>query len=80
MLKFVVARWCSPASIRSNDVDDPFFSVAQARQDLGGIGRTKLYELIARGDLELLKLDGRSMITGRSLRSFKQKLLEQLAA
>lgn len=61
-------------------MDDPFFSVNQARQDLGGIGRTKLYELIARGDLELLKLDGKSIITGRSLRSFKQKLLNQLAA
>jgi hypothetical protein len=61
-------------------VDEPFFSVAQARQDLGGIGRTKLYQLVARGDLELLKLDGKSVITGRSVRRFKEKLLTQLAA
>lgn len=61
-------------------MDEPFFSVAQARQDLGGIGRTKLYELVARGDLELLKLDGKSVITGRSVRRFKEKLLTQLAA
>lgn len=61
-------------------MDEPFFSVAQARQDLGGIGRTKLYELVARGDLELLKLDGKSVITGRSVRHFKEKLLTQLAA
>lgn len=61
-------------------MDEPFFSVAQARQDLGGIGRTKLYQLVARGDLELLKLDGKSVITGRSVRRFKEKLLLQLAA
>lgn len=61
-------------------MDEPFFSITQARTDLGNIGRTKLYELVARGDLELLKLDGKSIITGRSMRRFKEKLLEQLAA
>ncbi|MEG8040006.1 hypothetical protein QP166_11880 [Sphingomonas sp. LR60] len=61
-------------------MDEPFFSVAQARQDLGGIGRTKLYQLVARGDLELLKLDGKSVISGRSMRRFKEKLFQQLAA
>lgn len=60
-------------------MDEPFFSITQARTDLGNIGRTKLYELVARGDLELLKLDGKSIITGRSMRRFKEKLLEQLA-
>lgn len=61
-------------------MDEPFFSVAQAREQLGSIGRTKFYELANRGDLELLKLDRRSLVTGRSLRSFKQKLIEQNAA
>ncbi len=61
-------------------MDEPFFSIAQAREQLGSIGRTKLYELANRGDLELLKLDGKSIITGRSLRSFKQKLIAQIAA
>jgi hypothetical protein len=61
-------------------MDDPFFSLSQARTDLGNIGRTKLYELVARGDLEMLKLDGKSIITGRSIRRLKEKLLEQLAA
>lgn len=61
-------------------MDEPFYSIAQARSDLGSIGRTKLYELVARGDLELLKLDGKSIITGRSIRRFKARLLEQLAA
>jgi hypothetical protein len=74
-----------PAGVRQhpnggNNVDEPFFSVTQARTDLGSIGRTKLYQLVARGDLELLKLDGKSVITGRSMRRFKERLLEQLAA
>ena len=61
-------------------MNEPLFSLSQARADLGNIGRTKLYELVARGDLELLKLDRKSVITGRSIRLFKAKLLEQLAA
>lgn len=61
-------------------MDERFYSLVEARSDLGSIGRTKLYELVARGDLELAKLDGKSLITGRSIRSFKAKLLEQLAA
>jgi hypothetical protein len=60
-------------------VDEPLFSIAQARADLGDIGRTKLYDLVARGDLELLKLDRKSVITGRSIRRFKEKLLAQAA-
>lgn len=59
-------------------MDDPLLSVAQARVDLGNIGRTKLYQLVSRGDLELVKLDGKSVITGRSIRQFKQKLIDQL--
>jgi hypothetical protein len=61
-------------------MDEPLLSLDQARQDLGGIGRTKLYDLVERGHLELLKLDRRSVITGRSMRQFKAKLLEQLVA
>lgn len=63
-----------------NDVDEPFYSVAQARTDLGGIGHSKFYEMVAQGDLELVKLGGRSLVTGRSMRRLKERLLEQLAA
>lgn len=59
---------------------EPFYSIAQARADLGNIGRTKLYELVGAGDLELVKLGRKSVITGRSLRRFKARLLEQIAA
>lgn len=61
-------------------MDEPLFSISQARADLGNIGRTKLYALVGAGDLELLKLGRKSVITGRSLRQFKAKLLEQVAA
>lgn len=61
-------------------MDEPLFSIAQVRTDLGNIGRTKLYSLVGAGDLELVKLGRKSVITGRSLRRFKEKLLEQVAA
>ena len=61
-------------------MNEPFLSTAQARADLGNIGHSKFYQLVGRGDLELVKLDGKSLVTGRSLRRFKEKLLEQLAA
>ncbi len=60
-------------------MDEPLFSIAQARADLGDIGRTKLYELVATNELELLKLGRKSVITGRSIRRFKEKLLAQAA-
>jgi len=61
-------------------VDEPFFSIEQARSELGGIGRTLAYELVSKGDLELVKLGRKSLITGRSINRLKSKLLEQLAA
>ena len=61
-------------------MDEPLFSIPQVRADLGNIGRTTLYALVGNGDLELVKLGRKSVITGRSLRRFKEKLLEQIAA
>lgn len=61
-------------------MEDRFFSVPEARTDLGNIGRTKLYELVSAGDLELVKLGRKSLITGRSIARFKARLIEQLAA
>lgn len=61
-------------------MDEPFFSIAQARADLGSIGRTKLYEMVASGKLEMVKLGSKSLITGRSMRKLKSELLNQIAA
>lgn len=61
-------------------MEEPFFSIAQARAELGNIGRTLTYDLVAKGDLELVKLGRKSLITGRSINKLKSKLLEQIAA
>ncbi len=61
-------------------MDEPFFSITQARAELGNIGRTLAYDLVARGELELVKLGRKSLITGRSINRLKSKLLDQLAA
>lgn len=39
-----------------------------------GIGRTKLYELIQRGDIEAVKLGRRTLIRAASARAFLESL------
>lgn len=41
---------------------------------LFGIGRTKLYELIQRGDIEAIKLGRRTLIRANSARAFIDSL------
>lgn len=61
-------------------MDEPFYSIPQARAELGNIGRTLVYDLVARRELELVKLGRKSLISGRSIARLKSKLLEQIAA
>lgn len=61
-------------------MDEPFFSIPQTQAELGNICRAQTYVLVNRGDLELVKLGRKSLITGRSIRKLKSKLLEQIAA
>ena len=61
-------------------MDEPFYSFPQAQAELGGISRGHAYNLINRGELELVKLGRKSLITGRSLSKLKAKLLMQVAA
>jgi hypothetical protein len=35
---------------------------------MGGPGRTKVYELAKKGDLKLIRIDGRTVVEGDSLR------------
>jgi excisionase family DNA binding protein len=49
-------------------------SVPQSRERLGGLSRSSLYELIARGELELVKIGRRSFITEDSLQRFVSQL------
>ena len=61
-------------------MDERFFSIQQARTELGDIGRTTLYDMVAAGKLELVKLGSKSLITQRSMRKLKSELLDQVAA
>lgn len=45
----------------------PLLSIAAARRALGGIGKTKLYELIASGELKKVKIGGRTLVTRESI-------------
>jgi excisionase family DNA binding protein len=40
-----------------------------------GVGRTKLYEIINRGDLTVTKIDGRTLVIGSSLDRFIAKTI-----
>jgi hypothetical protein len=44
-------------------------SVNEARRIAGGISRTAIYDAIHRGELEVVKFCGRTLITDRSLRA-----------
>ncbi len=48
--------------------------VPDAQAYLGGIGRSKLYELIAQRELELVKIGRRSFVTTESLDAFLDRL------
>jgi hypothetical protein len=43
-------------------------SIPDTGKALGNIGRSKVYEMIKAGELELLKLGGRSTVTMKSIR------------
>ena len=47
--------------------DQIAYTIAQV-QEVGGPGRTKVYELVAEGKLKMVHVCGRSRITGASLR------------
>ena len=46
------------------------FSVDEARQQIGGIGRVKFYELLASGELESFKIGSRRMVSSEQLQRF----------
>lgn len=52
----------------------------EARYALGGLGRTTLYELIERGELERVHIGRRGFVTAKSLASYVNRLTEEAAA
>lgn len=49
--------------------------VAEAREILGGIGVTKFYELVAAGDVQVVKIGRRSFVPSESLDQFIAKVM-----
>ena len=58
--------------------DQLAYTVAQV-QEMGGPGRTKVYELVAEGKLTLVRVGGRSRITGASLRALLGAYEQEIA-
>ena len=46
------------------------YSEPEAREALGGIGRSKFYELIASGDIQTTKIGRRTFVTADELKRF----------
>lgn len=55
-------------------------SFDETRASLGGVSRTKVYDLVRDGDLVLVKIGRRSFITDQSLRCYVQGLAAGSAA
>lgn len=49
-------------------------SIKGAREDLGGVGNTKIYDLINEGKLKKVKVGTRSFITDKSIRAYVAEL------
>jgi excisionase family DNA binding protein len=50
------------------------YDIAEARQILGGIGRSSIYKLIQAGKLKSVKVGSRTMLTGDELERFARSL------
>ena len=50
------------------------YPLAEAQDQLGGIGRTTLYQLAKSGQLQLVKIGARTFVTHKSLDSYIETL------
>lgn len=50
------------------------YSVTDAAQQLGGIGRTTIYELAKRGEIDFTKIGSRSFVSDESLNRYLETL------
>lgn len=50
------------------------YSIPEAQEQLGGIGRTTLYLLSKEGQLQLVKIGARTFVTHESLEKYVQAL------
>ncbi|MHA3021265.1 helix-turn-helix transcriptional regulator [Mycobacterium sp. BMJ-28] len=54
--------------------------IAEAREVLGGIGTTTIYELFKRGELTKVNIGRRGFVTSESLDAFLQRLSDEAAS
>jgi hypothetical protein len=59
-----------------NDTGRLLISYDETRHKLGGIGRTTLYELFERGELERVNIGRRGFVTAKSLAAYVDRLSE----
>ena len=52
-------------------------SISGARDYLGGLGKTKLYELINRGDIPVLRIDSKPVILIEDLDEYLARLSKE---
>jgi len=52
------------------------FSIPEAREILGGIGHTTIYQLIKRGEITKVNLGRRGFVTSESIEAFLGRLAE----
>ena len=64
----------SPNGAKGHHPERLLYPIPETQEILGGISRSHLYELIKRGDLEVVKMGKRSFITDEAIR----KLVAQL--
>ena len=55
-------------------------SIPEAREVLGGIGHSTIYELIKRGELTKVNIGRRGLITAESLAAYMDRLREDASA
>lgn len=62
------------------DAQRRLVSIPEAREILGGIGHTTLYELVKRGDLIKVNIGRRGFITSESLGAYVDRITEAATA
>jgi hypothetical protein len=69
-----------PGAMMDSDIGRLLVPYDEAMHVLGGIGRTKFYELIEDRELEQVKIGRRGFITAKSLAAYVDRLSTQVPA
>ena len=59
------------------DITQLLYSIPDARAALGGIGHSKFYDLVAEGELQILKMGRRSFVEPHVISRYVESLREK---